>query len=195
MSVWTSKVLDRDIEYIVLKHTLPGVNYVVNGIKFRGGYAVVQKDSKTYHTLKKIPIFKNAAEYPLIHLRKLVFITRPKDVLTIYGKDVYWRYLKVLEGELDKEAVIEQKLEEQAKLEAHVEAGGCTYTLADGRVCGHHSLSVSPSQYCKQHIFDDPKLSELGIEKPKMMTKQEKKEFRAKVYKVLEAHTETKEPT
>lgn len=184
MSVWTTKALDRDITYIVLRHTLPGVNNTINGVKFRGGYAVVEKNSKVYHSLKKIPVLNKSQEYPLLHLRKLSFITRAKDILQVYGKDVYWRYLKELEVELDKEHQIEQ----EHQIQEHIETGGCTFIKPDGHTCKDTAQENSPSQYCTTHLLEDPKLAELGLEKPKFMSKQERKEFRVKVNKFLEKH-------
>lgn len=94
MSVWTTKSLDRDKIYIVIQHSLKGVNYVVNGVKFRNSYAVVEKDSKVYHSLKKVPVLRLAKEFPLTYLKKLSFITRPIDIKTVYGQDVYRRFLE-----------------------------------------------------------------------------------------------------
>lgn len=184
MSVWLTKAIDRDIEYVVLKHTLPGINHVINGVRFRAGYAVVEKGSKIYFSLKRIPVLRKAQEFPLLHLRKLTFITRPQDVLQVFGRDVYWRYMKDLEAELDKE----QQIEQANQIQEHIETGGCKFVKADGDNCKDKALAISPSQYCAHHVLEDPKLSELGLEKPKYMSKKERKEFRSKVYKFLEEH-------
>lgn len=119
MSIWSPKALGRDQEYIVLKHNLRGVNAVVDGVKFRHGYAVVAKDSKTYYRLKNFPNLRNSSEYPLTFLRQLPFITRTKDVLTVYGKDVYVHFLKA-EQNLKEEELrqqVEQKEKEQLDIE------------------------------------------------------------------------------
>ena len=112
MSVWTTKSLERDVRYVVMQHTLKGVNYVVNGVKFRDSYAVVEKDSKTYYMLKKVPVLRGAKEYPLTHLRKLPFISRTLDVKTVYGQDVYMRFLAAEEAERQSQALLEQQKEE-----------------------------------------------------------------------------------
>lgn len=112
MSVWTTKTLDRVGEYIVLQHTLKGVNHSVNGIKFRNGYAVVEKDSKIYFALKKIPVLTNAKEHPLTFLTKLPFITRTQDIRTVYGQDVYIKFLEASDKE-KQEIIIQEK---QAKI-------------------------------------------------------------------------------
>lgn len=114
MSVWTTKSLDRTRNYIVIQHTLRGVNYVINGIRFRESYAVVEKNSKTYHGLKRIPVLKASREYPLIHLAKLPFITRQVDIKMVYGQDVYVNFLR----EFEKDQVTQKALAELQKLEA-----------------------------------------------------------------------------
>jgi len=114
MSVWTTKSLDRARNYIVIQHTLRGVNYVINGIRFRDSYAVVEKDSKTYHGLKRVPVLRAVKEYPLTHLAKLPFITRPADIRMVYGQDVYITFIK----EQQKEQEAQIALAELRKLEA-----------------------------------------------------------------------------
>lgn len=181
MSVWSTRSSGKDRNYILLKHTLKGVNYIINGIKFRDGFAVVEKDSKSYHALKSIPVLRAAQEYPLIMLRQLKFITRPVDVKTVYGADVYTQYLKQLEPQIEKEKVeivVEQELKhiEQHKL--------CSFRTpsSDGKdLCKLDAFEDSPSGYCMKHIFDEPKLAELGIEVPKFLTKKEKWPAKEKV--------------
>jgi hypothetical protein len=185
MSVWTTKSLDRSREYIVLKHTIPGINYVVKGIKFRGGYAVIEKDSKIYNELKKIPVLKKSVEYPITHLQKLPFITRSLDIQTVYGRDVFLKYSE----ELEKLSRVLRAQEEEEKAVEHLsnpllckcESG------PDGKdkFCNKEALEASPSEYCIFHVLRDPKLSELGIEVPRFMTKQERKEFRVEVIDLL----------
>lgn len=181
MSVWSTKSSGINRNYVVLKHTLKGVNYIINGVKFREGFAVVEKGSKTYHALKSIPVLRAAQEYPLIMLRQLKFITRPVDVKTVYGADVYVHYLKELEPQVEKEKV-EIIVEQETK---HIEEHKlCSYrTIAsDGKdLCKQKALEYSPSGYCMNHIFDEPKLVELGIEVPKFLTKKEKWPAREKV--------------
>lgn len=118
MSVWTTKALDRARSYIVIQHTLRGVNYVINGVRFRDSYAVVEKDSKTYYGLKKVPVLRAVKEFPLTHLSKLPFITRPLDIKMVYGQDVYVTFLR----EQEKEQEAQQALAELRKLEAQDKA-------------------------------------------------------------------------
>jgi len=128
MSVWTTRSLGSDKDYIVLQHPIKGVNNVVNGVTFRQGYAVVEQNSKTYHHLKKIPVLHKVKELPLVSLRKLGFITRTSDVKMVYGQDVYMAFLKAeedmkkakIQEELDAKAAIEAA--EQAKRKAELEA-------------------------------------------------------------------------
>lgn len=193
MSVWLTRASEKDREYIVLKHTLKGANYAMNGVQFRGGYAVVEKDSKTYFTLKKIPVLKSAEEYPLIFLRKLPFITRALDVKLVYGADVYVKYLKQLDLELNKEheqKLVEQQQEKIDKEKAHVEDKFCCYRTikSNGKdLCKEKALDQSPSGYCLRHILEEPKLQELGIEVPRFIHKQEKWAMKEKVAKQLTA--------
>lgn len=116
-----------------MQHTLKGVNYVINGVKFRDSYAVVEKDSKTYHLLKKVPVLRAAKEYPLTHLSKLPFITRTMDIKAVYGQDVYRRYLAELDKDKQQQALAKeqeqelleqlsyQKREEEVKLKEQIE--------------------------------------------------------------------------
>lgn len=184
MSVWTTKALDRPREYIVIKHTLPGINYSINGVKFRSGYAVVEKASKVYLQLKKIPVLTNAKEFPLTTLRKLPFITRTADIMLIFGRDVYNEYLKAIAPVIKQE----ENVKIQEAITEHIATGGCTYLISDGRICGNNSLEYSPSNFCTFHLIEDPLIEQFGIKKPKYMTKQERKDFKEKVVKVLESN-------
>jgi hypothetical protein len=215
MSVWTTTSQVGEKKYIVLQHTLKGVNHTVNGIKFRDGYAVVEKDSKTYYFLKRIPVLKAAKEYPLLHLRNLHFITRALDIRTVYGQDVYAKFLQEEEKirlesikqeqlkeqqdneqrELElknKQEIIEQinKVEDPVKVEELKAAlptiEKCCYRTQDGTLCKSDAIEYSPSNYCGYHVIDDPKLPEFGLQKPYAMTKVEKRDFRDKIKKVMQ---------
>ena len=115
MSVWTTKSLESDKNYIVLQHTLKGVNYVVNGIKFRESYAVVEKNSKSYNMLKRIPVLRGSKEYPLSYLKELPFITRLPDIKQVYGQDVYRRFLEEEEKSRITEALAAEQEAELLK--------------------------------------------------------------------------------
>lgn len=185
MSTWTTKSLDRSRDYIVIKHTLRGVNYVINGIKFRGGFAVVEKNGKSHQALKKIPMLRKAVELPITHLKKLPFISKTSDIKVIYGQDVYKKFLEIysVEQKIEKIKAVE---EDQKK---HLEEGiKCKFNSpTSGLLCELNALEQSPSGYCKLHILHDPRLSDLGIEFPKYrMTKEERREFRKKVINKLE---------
>ena len=185
MSVWSTRSSSINKNYVLLKHTLKGVNYVISGIKFRDGYAVVEKDSKTYHALKSIPVLKAAQEYPLIMLRQLKFITRPVDVKTVYGADVYKQYLKQLEPQIEKEKV-ELVIEQETKhTEEHKLCSYRTVASKGQNLCKQQALEESPSGYCMMHVIEDPKLAELGIEVPKFISKNEKWAMREKVSEKL----------
>jgi hypothetical protein len=247
MSIWTTKTLDRGREYIVIKHTLRGVNYVVNGIRFRESYAVVEKGSKTYAMLKKIPVLRQAEEFPLSHLRKLKFITRIADIKQVYGQDVYVKFLEAEKQQKEADSLLkelelsakedaererrESELVEKEKIESEIkklkeqedapvleklaepietvedlpmeevvpvevvasvdsaelvkeleeklpEISKCSFRVASGDLCKFDAVDYSPGNYCKMHLLEDTKLSELGIEVPSFMTGKEKKRQR-----------------
>jgi hypothetical protein len=182
MSVWTTKAQGRAKEYVVLKHNIPNANYIVGGIKFRGGYAVVEKGSKTHHNLLKIPVLKGAKEFPLTFLRKLPFISRTKDVDMVYGKDVFYRFIEAEEAEKLAQNTA-QKVEE---VEQHLASDTiCKATTQTGSLCENELQPESPSGYCLTHLLTDPKLAEMGIEVPKFIPKEEKKKVRERVLRQL----------
>lgn len=189
MSVWMTKSSGRDKEFIVLKHTLRGVNYTINGIKFRNGYAVVEKDSKTHRELKRIPVLKGSQEYPLIFLRKLPFITRPNDVKIVFGVDVFFEYNKQLQTEIVKETQ-EKKVENEIKhVQEHKRCSckrlGTNKKASDNDLCAFVALEHSPSGYCLKHILQEPKLQEFGIDVPRFIPKVDKQKYRIKVSEEL----------
>lgn len=181
MSVWTTRSTSDKKEYIVIQHKLKNVDYCIQGIKFRGGYAVVEKDSKVYHMLKKIPLLKNAKEFPLIHLRSLPFITRTSDVKMIYGQEVYRYYLEALNPIVAEEIEVRHVEAEVAHVE---EMHKCACKTKSGELCIHLAAEYSPSGYCHLHIFQDPRLSEFGITIPRLAM-DEKAKFREKVIAIL----------
>lgn len=186
MSVWMTKSSGRTREYVVLRHTLKGVNHVINGVKFRNGFAVVEKDSKTYRDLKRIPVLRAAKEFPLILLKDLSFITRPSDVKVVFGADVYVEFLKAYEAHNTKEAQ-ESKIQEEI---AHVvEHKKCSHRFTSNgkadELCAMDALEQSPSGYCMRHLLQDPRLQEFGIEVPKFIPKKEKQEWREQVSEKL----------
>ncbi len=182
MSYWLTKGTTDDRDYIIIRHTIPGVNYVINGVKFRGGFAVVEKNSKLYFSLKKLPALKNSKELPLLFLKKLPFITKPYDVFTIYGKDVYNKYITLLDEDVNKELQIQK----EEAVEQHIASGGCKFIKENGEICSFEAHKYSPSQYCKIHMYSDPEIDKLNIHKSRFMDKDEKKAWKDKVFKELE---------
>lgn len=183
MSVWTTKSSGRDRNFIVIQHKLKGVNYVMNGIKFRDSYAVVEKDSKTYRHLLQIPVLKGAREFPLIFLRQLPFITRSLDVRNVFGQEVYTQYLKELDVYVQEQKQIKESETEITKKEEevkHVEHK-CSHRLDSGKLCSHDSVEHSPSGYCATHFLEDPKFASMGIQIPRFMTKKEKQKLKEKL--------------
>ncbi len=181
---WNTKTsLKRVKEYVVLQHRLSDMNGNIAGVKFRGGYAVVEKGSKQYLSLRQLPLLRNGPEFPIIHLRKLRFITRTLDIKMIFGPDVYYHYLT----ELNKVLEAEQEVKEAEAEVAHVEKHSlCSHKTGKGTMCQYPAMNKSPSKYCKMHILNDPKLNELGVVLPSKMTKEEKKKYRELVIAKLE---------
>lgn len=183
MSVWTTKSSGRARTFIVIKHQLKDFNAHIQGVKFRNGYAVVEKDSKIYNTLKKLPLIKNAKEFPLSFLKQLPFITRTSDVKLVYGAEVYEHFIKEFAVKVEEDKV-QQKVEIEIN---HVENKKCAFrTVTTEELCKFDTHEASPTGYCHKHILDDPKLAELGIEVPKFMTKKERKDMKEKVINQLE---------
>lgn len=180
--VWSTKYLGKERDYIVIKHRLSDIDGFIEGVKFRRGYGVVDKNSKAYIRLKKLPLIKDGLEFPIIHLKKLKFIIRNRDIETVYGKDVYIHFMNkyteymTVKNEQDRVEAENQHLSDDVH---------CKYRKDDGELCKNEVCDVSPSQYCIPHLFKDPQLESLNIKIPKMLTKDEKKELREKVIKKL----------
>lgn len=180
---WNTKSsLNRVKEYVVLQHRLKDMNGNIAGVKFRGGYCVVEKGSKAYISLRQLPLLKGQPEFPILHLRKLQFITRTMDVKMVYGNDIYYHYVR----ELNKVVEVEAEEREAAKEENHIKIHLCGYRTAKGSMCQFPAMEHSPSKYCKMHILNDAKLIELGIELPAKMTKEEKKKYKEIIVAKLE---------
>jgi len=89
---WNRKVTDN--EYIVVKHPLrDSSNTYYHGIKFTRGFAVIVKNSKSHQFIKTAPFLRNHKVFDLTYLKN---IFRLKEIEMIYGKDVYWHYLKAI---------------------------------------------------------------------------------------------------
>lgn len=179
---WTTKKLDTDKNYVVIKHKLSGINGFLCGVKFRNGYGVVVVGSKAYKQLKMLPFLKDAPEYPLIFLRKLPFVTRDLDIKMIYGQDVYYYYYQQLQEAQKQEAEVKQEQKE----EQHIDQKCCAYRTKTGELCKMEALKKSPSGYCKMHILKDPELIKYGIKVPERLTFQERSEWKDKVINKLE---------
>lgn len=174
----------RPGDYVVIKHALKDTNGNIAGVRFRAGYAVVEKNSKAYKAVKCLPMIKNQPELPLISLRNLPFITRTLDIKLIFGADVYRKYIT----ELDKELEIEAEIAAEVAAVEHVEKHKlCVFKTIKGELCAMEALAVSPGGYCKRHILEDPKVSEAsGLVIPKRLTNDEKKTWKDKVINRLE---------
>jgi hypothetical protein len=190
MSVWTTKSNNKNSDYVLIKHFLPGINYRINGIKFRGGFAVVEKGSKSYHFLKKLPQLTNAVEYNLLHLKKLPFITKTSDIRTVYGEDVYRKYMTLLEYSetqeyKEQQKEVEKQIQEEEEIHLSEESIKCHYRLSNGNLCKNDSEKLSPSKHCIIHLLEDPKLADFGISIPLAIPKHMRKDLKKKVLNKL----------
>jgi len=190
MSYWTTRTRNdtKIVEYVVVQHKLRNVNGNVCGIKFRDGYAVVIKDSKAHHMLKKTSALSLRTPEPLLFLKDLKFVTKTRDIETIFGKDVYVKYTTQLNEFLEEQEEYKiQKEQEEQKIqeEQHVEGELCQFRKSTGALCKNLALDVSPSKYCKLHILKDPKLVDFGVEVPKFIPKKEKQKLRESIIKRL----------
>lgn len=174
--VWTTKKLDRDREYIIIKHSLRGINYAIKGVKFRDGFGVVEKNSKLYYQLKAMKPTAITTEYPIEFISKLPFITRSRDIEMVFGKDIYYYFINKLNSIKKEEA--------QKK---HIEENKCRYIRGTSELCKNPASDLSPSRYCNQHIVVDPKIEDFGIEIPeRIFGNDNRKKFKQEVLKKLE---------
>jgi len=145
------------------------------GVRFRGGWAVVDKGSKIYHNLTKLPMLKNPKEMPLSFLKQLPFITRAMDVKLIYGADVFAKYVTLSDKIEVEEAVAKVTKAEKTHLE---NKAICCHRLDNGMLCKINVADEKVSSYCSHHILQDPKLEEIGFEIPKVMLPKQRKKLR-----------------
>ena len=181
--VWSAKKIEgRDRQYIVIRHKLRDVDDTIAGVRFRRGFAVVDKSTKIYTTLRKLPFLKNALEFPLVHLQNLPFIINDRQVDIIYGRDVYSYYV-----EAKKEYLKEKKITDKAEaIEIHLQNDDlCKHIRVNGGYCKGMPLKQSPSGYCKKHIVKDPRLEEVGLKVPSRLSKDEQREWKEKILKKL----------
>lgn len=188
MSVWSTKSSGRARTYVVIQHKLKAFNQFINGVRFRNGYAVVEKDSKTYSALKKLPLIKNAREFPLSFLKELPFITRTSDIKLVFGVEVYEHFIKEYAVKVEEDKVQQaEKIAEQEAV-AHVqEHKKCAHISENTKeLCEHTAYELSPGGHCYKHLLEDPKLAELGIEVPRFLTKKEKAALKEKIANQLQ---------
>lgn len=168
-----------DTKYVLLRHPLKVTGNVwVMGVKFCNGYGIVEKDSKVHKNIARSPLFKKRKEFGLEFLNKAGF--RVKDVLLIWGKDIYYHYLDAVGLNIDltpkagkiteeiskniEEVKLEDPIEETVEIadsgltieqtiEAHKELGLCIHIKSKGIVCSNKVAKQSKSGfYCFGHI-------------------------------------------
>ena len=189
MSHYTTRASSVDRDYIVIKHGIPNVNSILLGVKFRDGWAVVERDSKIYYRIKKLPMMRNCIEQPLDFLQKLPFITRSIDVKLIYGADVYAKYMTYTQ----KKEEVQQEIEEQVQEQSHLENPElCKYRLDKGDLCKHKVSDPSVSDHCPIHILKDPLLQEIGFKIPLAMDKKTRRKIKKTAFNKLKEYNSKK---
>lgn len=190
MSYYTTKSSNVERDYVVIRHGFRGMNSTIMGIRFRDGWAVVEKGSKIYFRLKKLPMLKNIQERPLSFLRELPFINRAADIKLIFGADIYAKYTKLItkvEAEEVQEAI-------QVKEKLHMEDDtNCSYRLENENLCRHSVQNPKVSSYCPLHILKDPRLEELNFVIPLAMNTKDRKKLRKRAFNKLEGIKTTEE--
>jgi hypothetical protein len=181
--VWSARSLNRNVDYIVVKHPLRGINTTINGVKFRESYAVVEKNSKTYHHLKRMPQLRAAKEFPLVFLDELPFIITPLEVKTVYGADVYQHFVKAREEKIEQLREIEKVVQEEEHI---AEEAKCAFRTKTGELCKNKALIESPSSYCMKHLIFDP---ELKLELPKYMSRKDRRELTKRTLTKLKSNS------
>ena len=173
MSLYYENKDTVDTDFTVVKHSLRGFEGDVNGVTYRGGYAVVKKGSKEYKNLLKIRPKAITNEYPLTHLQKLNFIINEKQIEYVWGKAIYNSYMKMKNYTPQVEAMHK----------AREEAPKCTHMKGDGNQCGNPKRS--DSDFCNAHVIFDPRIKEIVEALPPMPKKQKKAKIRSLINKYI----------
>jgi hypothetical protein len=162
MSIYYGVKIKKDTEFIVVQHTLRGFEGEIMGLKYRQGYAVVIKNSKTHRDLSKIKPKPNKKEFDITHLENLACVINPRQIQYIWGKAVY-DYYKRVKFKTENPTDIRVQLEDMPKCVAKTKSGSDCMNKA-----------ITHSQYCKAHIQLDPRIKE-DCEKLGIMPVKEKK--------------------
>ena len=182
MTYYATKSSIVEKNYVVIRHGIPNVNSQVMGVRFRDSWAVVEKDSKIYFRLRKLPMLKNPVERPLSFLKELSFINRPMDVKLIFGADVYAKYITLDKKIKQKEEVEKVQLEEKLHIEDDTK---CRFRLETGKLCRHNVQDTAVSSYCPLHILKDPRLEEIDFTVPLALSPKERKKLRKRAFNKL----------
>jgi len=162
-------------EFIVVKHKLPKIETTVMGVRYREGYAVVEKNSKTYKALKimKMAVTK---EFPITFLDTLGCVVNSRQIQYIWGKEIYHFFLS--------QKLRTESREPKELKEANDKLPFCEFTKGDGNKCKIKALKVS--EYCRAHLKEDERLAEDFQSMPKYMEKADRKKYIDKLIKKLE---------
>ena len=162
MSRYYGVKLKDNTEFVVVKHSLRGFEGELNGIKYREGYAVVVKNSKSYRDLKKFKPTPVQSEFDILKLEDLKCVINTRQIQYIWGRAVYDFYLS-RKFKADNPTDIRVQLEKRESCKAKTKSGtDCKNKTLEG------------SEYCKSHIQFDPRIKE-DCEKMGIMPVKEKK--------------------
>ena len=198
-------------DFVVIRHPQrPTGNVWMGGLKFCNGVAVVEKGSKIHRTIYKNPVFRHRKEFTLDWLPKFGF--RTQDILTVFGKDVYYSYLKAVnlgpdlkplpvEDTADEEMVAEtpQKVEEESQEDDQESIVESSSTDEDVKVVGYKSEDIEEIKEELAEEINDPEFSEEGVSEELAELQLENVEKNAKeeeevpeltTEEVVEAHKE-----
>ena len=162
MSRYYGIKINKNAEFIVIQHAIRGFEGELLGVKYRQGYAVVVKGSKTHKDLNKIKPRPVKAEFNITHLDNLECVINPRQIQYIWGKAVYDYYKKV-KFKTDNPTDIRVQLENSPT---------CKASKKDGSAC--MNKAIKHSEFCKSHIQFDPRIKD-DCEKLGIMPVKEKK--------------------
>lgn len=162
MSRYYDVKLKKDHEFIVVKHSLPGYEGEIHGVKYRQGYAVVIKNSRVYRDLKKIRPFAIKEEHDICKLADIKCVINERQIQYIWGKAVY-DYYKQVKFKTDNPSDIRTIMENKES---------CAALTAKGTPC--QNKVVDGSTYCIKHIQLDERIKEDCEKMGKMPVKEKK---------------------
>ena len=190
MSAYLSKSSSVDRDYVVIRHTIPHMNATIMGVRFRDSWAVVEKNSKIYYKLQKLPMMKTFIEKPLDFLLKLPFINRSADIKLVYGADVYAKFMTFYNKKEEQDLIEEAEAAELAHINDPTK---CNHRKKDGELCRLEVQDIRVSDHCSLHILKDPDLLKTGFKVPMAMDSKLRKKLRKTAFNKLKEYRKSQE--